>query len=119
MAAEHVTRTYAIFWLANLLLVTCVPFSTMLVGRYADVPLAIWVYVGNLGLNGLTALAMVMSMREAHEASSERRGGVVVLIVSCTLAALIALFAPRLALWALLLNALPILAYRKRSRPSG
>jgi|SRR6476619_6895716 hypothetical protein len=78
MAGEHVTRTYAIFWLLNLLLVTCVPFSTMLVGRYADVPLAIWIYVGNLGLNGVTALAMVTSMREAHQASAERRGGVTV-----------------------------------------
>jgi TMEM175 potassium channel family protein len=117
MAAEHVTRTYAVFWLANLLLVTCVPFSTMLVGRYADVPLAIWVYVGNLGLNGLTALAMVLSMRDAHEASSERPGGVIVLIVSCVLAAIIAAFAPQHALWALLLNALPVVAYRKsRSR---
>jgi uncharacterized membrane protein len=116
MAAEHVTRTYAVFWLANLLLVTCVPFSTMLVGRFADVPLAIWVYVGNLGLNGLTALAMVLSMRNAHEASSERREGVIILIVSCALAAVIAVFAPQHALWALLLNALPVVAYRKRSR---
>jgi uncharacterized membrane protein len=117
MAAEHVTRAYAVFWLANLLLVTCVPFSTMLVGRYADVPLAIWVYVGNLGLNGLTALAMVLSMREAHEASGDRREGVIILIVSCALAAVIAPFAPQQALWALLLNALPVAHYRKRSRP--
>ena len=116
MAAEHVTRTYAVFWLANLLLVTCVPFSTMLVGRYADVPLAIWVYVGNLGLNGLTALAMVLSMRDAHETSGERRQGVIVLMVSCVLAAVIAPFAPQQALWALLLNALPVVAYRKSRR---
>jgi uncharacterized membrane protein len=119
IAGEHVTRAYALAWLANLFCITCVPFSTMLVGRYADVPLAIWVYVGNLGLNGLTALAMVISMRDAHEASSERRGGVIILISSCVLAALIALFAPQQALWALMLNAVPILAYRKRSRPSG
>jgi len=118
MGGEHVTRLYAIFWLANLLLVTCVPFSTMLVGRYADVPLAIWVYVGNLGLNGVTALAMVMSMREAHKGDPERRGGVIVLIISCALAAIIAVFTPQQALWALMLNALPVLAYRK-DRPSA
>jgi uncharacterized membrane protein len=114
MAGEHVTRAYAVAWLANLLLVTCVPFSTMLVGRYIDVPLAIWVYVGNLGLNGVTALAMVMSMPHAHQADTERRGGVIVLILSCVLAALIALFAPRLALWALLLNALPVFSLPRR-----
>ncbi|MEA2841332.1 MAG: potassium channel family protein [Methylobacteriaceae bacterium] len=121
MAAEHVTRAYAIAWLADLLLVTCVPFSTMLVGRYADVPLAIWVYVGNLALNGVTALAMVMSMPEAHQASAERRGGVIVLIASCALAAIIAVFAPQHALWALMLNAVPVFAYvsvsKRRSAP--
>ena len=116
MAGDHVSRTYAIFWLLNLLLVTCVPFSTMLVGRYADVPLAIWIYVGNLGLNGVTALAMVTSMREAHQASAERRGGVTVLIISCVVATIIAVFAPQQALWALMLNALPILASRKSRR---
>jgi hypothetical protein len=74
------------------------------------------IYVGNLGLNGVTALAMVTSMREAHQASAERRGGVTVLIISCVVAAIIAVFAPQQALWALMLNALPILASRK-SRP--
>jgi hypothetical protein len=95
-----------------------VPFSTMLVGRYIDVPLAIWVYVGNLGLNGVTALAMVMSMPHAHQADTERRGGVIVLIASCLLAGIIAVFAPQHALWALMLNALPIFAYRKSRRPA-
>ena len=88
----------------------------MLVGRYADVPLAILVYVGNLGLNGLTALAMVLSMRDAHEATSERREGVIILISSCVLAGVIALFAPEQALWALMLNAVSIVAYRKGRR---
>ena len=46
VAGEHVTRTYAVAWLANLFFITCVPFSTMLVGRYGDVPVAIWVYIG-------------------------------------------------------------------------
>jgi UDP-N-acetylmuramyl pentapeptide phosphotransferase/UDP-N-acetylglucosamine-1-phosphate transferase len=54
---------------------------------------------------------MVMSMPHAHQADTERRGGVIVLILSCVLAALIALFAPRLALWALLLNALPVFSF--------
>jgi hypothetical protein len=83
-------------------------------GVTATFPLAIWVYVGNLGLNGVTALAMVMSMPHAHQADTERRGGVIVLILSCVLAALIALFAPRLALWALLLNALPVFSLPRR-----
>jgi hypothetical protein len=37
---------------------------------------------------------MVMPMPEAHQASAARRGGVIVLIASCALAAIIAVFAP-------------------------
>jgi hypothetical protein len=73
--------------------------------RYGD--------AGNLGLSGVTALAMVMSMPEAHQSSAARGGGVIVLILSLGLAAIIAVFAPRHALWTLMLNALPVLVYRK------
>ena len=89
MASEHVTRTYAVAWLANLFFITCVPFSTMLVGRYGDVPVAICVYAGNMGMNGVTALIMLLSMREAHrEGEPERLAGVLVLIISSALGVL-------------------------------
>jgi uncharacterized membrane protein len=116
ISGEHVTRIYAMAWLLNLLLITCVPFSTMLVGRYGDVPIAIWIYAANLGLNGVTALIMMMSMAEAHSGGgTERRGGLIVLIASTILAAVIALFAPRFALWALVLNTLPVFSSAKRT----
>jgi len=34
--AEHVGRTYFYWWLLNLILITCVPFSTVVVGRFAN-----------------------------------------------------------------------------------
>jgi uncharacterized membrane protein len=115
IAGEHVTRAYAVAWLANLFCITCVPFSTMLVGRYGDLPVAISVYVGNLGLNGVTTLIMIMAMRDAHRQSeADPLGGVLVLIISSALAALVALFAPRYALWVLLLNALPVFSRTAR-----
>ncbi|MBV9396152.1 MAG: DUF1211 domain-containing protein [Methylobacteriaceae bacterium] len=115
IAGEHVTRAYAVAWLANLFSITCVPFSTMLVGRYGDVPVAIWVYVANLGLNGVTALIMALAMRDAHRQSeTDPLAGTLVLIISSALAALVAFFAPRHALWVMLLNALPVFSRTAR-----
>jgi uncharacterized membrane protein len=115
MAGEQVTRLYAVAWLANLFCITCVPFSTMLVGRYGDVPIAIWLYAANLGLNGVTSLIMLTSMAEAHrEGGTERHASVMLLILSSVLAAALAWFVPRYALWALVLNGLPIAPYVRR-----
>ncbi|MBV8850466.1 MAG: DUF1211 domain-containing protein, partial [Methylobacteriaceae bacterium] len=109
MAGETVTRAYASAWLANLFCITCVPFSTMVVGRYGDVPVAIWVYVGTIGMNGVTALIMILVMRDAHRQNGvDPIGGTLVLVISSALAAVVALFAPKYALWVLLLNAVSV-----------
>ena len=39
--AEFVNREYVNWWLLYLLLITCVPFSTIVVGRFAHFPPAI------------------------------------------------------------------------------
>jgi hypothetical protein len=65
--------------------------------------------VVNLGLNGVTSLIMILAMRDAHRGNdADPLGGVLVLNVSSALSALITLFAPRHALWVLLLNVLPV-----------
>ncbi len=117
MKDEHVTRGYAVACLANLFFITCVPFSTMLVGRYGDVPVAILVYVANLGLNGVTSLIMVLAMRESHRQSErDPLAGLLVLLFSSLIAAVLALVAPQYALWVLLLNALPVFSRRRGAR---
>ena len=45
--AEFVNREYTNWWLLYLLLITCVPFSTIVVGRFAHFPPAIWLYAGH------------------------------------------------------------------------
>ena len=42
------SRSYAQGWLLLLFLVTCTPFTTIVLGRFVDVPAAIWLYVGNI-----------------------------------------------------------------------
>src|SRR5262245_4329349 len=45
--AEHVDRSYAVWWLFYHLLVTCVPFTTMVISRYISLPPAVWLYSAN------------------------------------------------------------------------
>ena len=45
--AEYVNREYANWWLLYLFLITCVPFTTIVVGRFAHIPPAIWLYAGH------------------------------------------------------------------------
>ena len=45
--AEYVNREYVNWWLLYLLLITCVPFTTIVVGRFAHFPPAIWLYAGH------------------------------------------------------------------------
>jgi uncharacterized membrane protein len=45
---HEVSKRYVNWSLANLLLVTFVPFSTLLIGRYASLAPAIWLYSANL-----------------------------------------------------------------------
>jgi hypothetical protein len=45
--SEDFSREYAMWWLLYLFLITCVPFTTMVVGRFVMFAPAIWLYAGN------------------------------------------------------------------------
>src|SRR4051794_27310942 len=55
---ETVMDKYVHWSLLHLLLITCVPFSTMVVGRYGEFAPAIWLYCGNTILAALVAMRM-------------------------------------------------------------
>ena len=55
--AEFVNREYVNWWLVYLLLITCVPFSTIVVGRFGHLAPAIWLYAGH------TLLVAVIGLR--------------------------------------------------------
>ncbi len=54
-AGAAFARTLLIY----LLFITCIPFSTMLVGRYGDVPLSSWIYAANMIGGSLASLHLV------------------------------------------------------------
>jgi uncharacterized membrane protein len=103
---EFFGRKYVTWWLIYLLLITCLPFSTIVVGRYGNLAPAIWLYVGHLLLLALIG-ARLVSLTPGLEPGwhmRQRRLGTYVLILTSVLAFALSFVSPRAALWALGLN---------------
>jgi uncharacterized membrane protein len=114
--AEYVNREYVNWWLFYLLLITCVPFSTIVVGRFAHVAPAIWLYGGHTLLIALVGLrlAKITPHLEPGDHLRHRQWSTLLLIVSSLLAITLSFVNARLALWAFVLNlATPLI--RKRA----
>lgn len=116
--SETVSPRYVRWWLLYLLLITCIPFSTMVLGNHASLPSAVWLYCAN------TALIAVASWRMAelgHEGDEdvwhlrERRVSMGLLLASSLLCMAISVVAPRHALLAFLLNmAAPVFLHSRQ-----
>lgn len=97
---EEVSEQYTKWSLVHLLLVTLVPFTTMLVGRYISLAPAIWLYAANTVAFALVAIRMISLTEPAHaRAHLEDRLGLIVLIGASLLTVVASLFIPK---WAML-----------------
>jgi uncharacterized membrane protein len=104
--AEYYNRSYANLWLFYLLLITCVPFSTIVVGRYASLAPAVWLYAGHILLIALVSTRM-MALTPRLEPGDHLRAkqmGAMLLAVSALLAIVLSFVSLRIALWGLALN---------------
>jgi uncharacterized membrane protein len=115
--AESYGPQYAKYWLAFLFLVTCVPFTTIAVGRYASMAPATWLYAGNTALIGLASLALLHHTPgvDLHAQALDRQTSLLVLIASSLGAIAWSFFDPHHALWVFALNALSPLLVRWRA----
>lgn len=105
---EDVSESYVKWAMLHLLLITLVPFTTMLIGRYPTLAPAVWFYAANTVAFALAATRMV-ALAEHHpseERKIEDRIGLGMLIASATAAVLISLVEPKWALLGFLLNTL-------------
>ena len=104
--AEHFSGSYLAWWLFYLLLITCVPFTTTLVGRFAGLAPATWLYAANTGLLAVAAGRMAALTPELHDPLLMRRRqwGLAVLLASALLCFGLSFVLPKLALWAFALN---------------
>jgi uncharacterized membrane protein len=112
--AETVGREYVNWWLLYLLLITCVPFTTIVVGRYASLAPAIWLYAGHTLLIALVGARLTLITpeleRDVHLRRWQLSAGL--LIISSLLAIAVSFISPRNALFALALNLLAPLLRR-------
>jgi uncharacterized membrane protein len=83
-----------------------VPFTTIVVGRYASLAPAVWLYVANTGLVALVSWRMLSLTEhiETEQHRADRRVGLIILLVSIAGCVVWSLFEPANALYALLLN---------------
>ena len=118
--AEYLTREYVNWWLLYQFLITCVPFTTIVVGRFAHFPPAIWLYAGHTLLIAAVGLRLVAITPDLEQGDHlrHRQLSSMLLMISSLLAIALSFVNPRLALWALVLNfALPLV--RKWGRAGG
>jgi TMEM175 potassium channel family protein len=104
--AEHVNREYVKWWLLYLLLITCVPFSTMVVGRYARLAPSIWLYAGHTLLIALIGfrLVRITPHLEHGDHLRERQISALLLVVASLLAIAVSFVSPHVALFAFCLT---------------
>jgi len=97
---------YFYWWLVFLLLVTCVPFSTTVVGRFPHFVPAIWLYAGNTALIAVASYGMLRESPVEHGALvRDRQISLALLLVSSLLAMGWSLVTPRSALLPFVINA--------------
>jgi uncharacterized membrane protein len=103
---EFVSRRYVNWWLLYLLLITCIPFSTVVVGRYDNLAPAVWLYLAHTLLLVLVGVRMetLLPQAQTSERDQDRRINTAVLIASVLLAFAVSFISPRRALLALALN---------------
>ena len=103
---ETVEDRYVHWSLLHLLLVTCVPFVTMVVGRYGAFAPAIWLYCAITILAALVALRLA-TLAEPHigrEDALDRRIGLLVIIAVSLMVLVFSFVQPKHAMWIYLLN---------------
>lgn len=117
--AEYVQREYVNWWLLYLLLITCVPFSTIVVGRYASLSPSIWLYAGHTLLTSLVGLRIVVITPHLELGDHLRRRQIsaYLLIAASLLAIAVGFFSPHLALWSFMLPILLPLTMRRAQQP--
>jgi uncharacterized membrane protein len=104
--AEYLNREYVNWWLLYHFLITCVPFTTIVVGRFAHFAPAIWLYAGQTLLMALVGLRLVFITPhlEMGDHLRHRQISGLLLIASSLLAIGLSFIDSRVALWALALN---------------
>jgi uncharacterized membrane protein len=96
----HVGKTFVRWSFVHLFFITCMPFSTMVVGRHVDFAPAVWLYAANTILAAGAAWWLVRASEAEEDTgqASEANVALPALIFIAVLSAGVGLFSPRLAM---------------------
>jgi uncharacterized membrane protein len=118
---ETVSRKYGFWMLVYLFFITCIPFSTMVIGRYNDFAPASWLYAANMMLSALATLRLSSLPEETtnRPLDNQARLGGAVLFVSAVLSVALSFYIPRYATVAYALNVIPSFMRHRKQSPRG
>jgi uncharacterized membrane protein len=97
----HVGETFVRWSFVHLFFITCMPFSTMVVGRYVDFAPAVWLYAANTILAAGAAWRLVRAS-EAEEDTGQATDAHLTLPALMGIALIsvgVSLLSPRIAMW--------------------
>jgi uncharacterized membrane protein len=103
---EFVDRRYAAWWMLYLLLATCIPFSTSVVGRFIHYDAAIWLYTFNMATLSAVGYRLTVLLPDVEHDKHllDRKVSLVLLFGSSVLCAALSPIVHGRALWVYLLN---------------
>ncbi len=104
--SEFVNKRYATAWLLYLLLATCLPFSTSVIGRFAHYGPSVWLYSLNMAALAAVGYRLVVLLPDLDndEHTLDRKVSLLVLMATSALCVGLSLISPEKALWAYVLN---------------
>jgi uncharacterized membrane protein len=104
--AESFDKSYAAWWLMQLLLATCLPFSSSVLGRFASHAPSVWLYSANmaaLAAVGLRLVTLTPGLEDdAH--TLDRKVSLIILMGTSLLCFGLSLINPAHSLWVYALN---------------
>lgn len=103
---EFLDRRYAGWWLVYLLLVTCLPFSTSVVGRFVHYDPALWLYSLNMAALSAVGYRLTTLLPDLADDTHtlDRKVSLLLLLGTSLLCAALSPLVQSKALWAYLLN---------------
>ena len=120
---EFVDRRYASWWLLYLLLATCLPFSTSVVGRFLHYGPAIWLYTFNMAALSAVGYRLTLLLLDLEDDTHtlDRKVSQLLLLGTSVLCAALSPFVHGRALWVYLLNfgAAPLTRWVARKRQAS
>jgi len=97
----YLGKTFVRWSFVHLFFITCMPFSTMVVGRHIDLAAAVWLYAANTMLAAVAAWWLVRASQAEEDTgqASETNITLPALIGIAALSVAVSLFSPGLAMW--------------------